>query len=189
MSTENAASGTSQDSSGTSENKSNDKVAYETYVKAIGEVKKLKDKLKDLESQAQSSNEEKLKEQNKFKDLADIYKKQLDEKNAKLEEQDKAITNGLKYQEFEKHLGGRLKNKDYATFVEFDKIVINPETQMVDESSAKSVVASFVKEHSHLVEFKSGKLPNDAAGSIGTFNGKDPAEMSSAELKEALKKL
>jgi hypothetical protein len=187
MSESNAGSATTQESSGSTENQSNDKVSYETYKRVLSEAKKFKDLAKQLEEEKAKGTEAKLTEQNEYKKLADIYKQQLDEKTKILNEQEASIVNGMKYQEFEKHLGGRLKNKDYTTFIEFEKIAIDPETKRIDEESVKGVVSKFVKEHSHLIDFNSGaKLPNKSA-STATFGGKSTDEMTPKELEAYIK--
>ena len=188
MSTENAVSDAPQTTSGQPEN-SQDKVAYDTYRRVLSEAKKLKDELMLIKEQEQKSHETKLKEQNEWKLLAENYQKQLEQTKSILTEQEQSIVNGMKYQEFEKHLGGKLKDKDYATFIEFDKIVMNPETKRVDEDSVKGVVSSFVKKHSHLVEFMNGaRVPNEAPRSTQHFNGSKPLEsMSAKELEEFIK--
>jgi hypothetical protein len=189
MSESNAGSATTQESSGSSETKSEDKVAYETYKRVLSEAKKLKEQVKANEELIAKTNEQKLKEQNEWKVLAENYKKQLDDKAKHLDDLNSQVVNGMKYQEFEKHLGGKLKNKDYATFIDFERIVMNPETKTIDEESVKGVVGQFVKQHSHLVEFQTGaRLPNES-GKSETFKGKSPNEMSPDEIKNELRKL
>lgn len=167
----------------------NDVVKYETYSKVLSEAKKLKEKVKEYETVLQQSQEQKLKEQNEWKALAEQYKNKLDQTSHVLQEQEKSIVNGLKYHEFEKHLGGKLKDKDYATFVEFDRIILNPETKQVDEDSVKAVAADFVKKHASLVEFQgSGKLPNQAATSFIPGN-KSVEEMTTKELEKQILQL
>lgn len=189
MSTDNAGSASTQESGGQSENQSNDKVSYDTYRKVLNEAKKYRDAFKQVEEEKQRMGEQKLKEQNEWKTLAEQYKTKLDETSKVLSEQEASIVNGMKYQEFEKHLGGKLKDQEYATFVPFDKIAINPETKRIDEESVKGAVADFVKKHSHLVEFQSGsKLPNEAArpGSVGV---KSLDEMSSGDIMNELRRI
>lgn len=184
MSDQQSVSDASQASGAQTETKPNDVVKYETYSKVLSEAKKLKEKVKEYESVLQQSHEQKLKEQNEWKQLAEQYKNKLDETSRVLQEQEQSIINGLKYQEFEKHLGGRLKNKDYATFVDFEKIVLNPETKQVDPDSVKAVAAEFVKQHPSLVEFPNqGKLPNKAAGGYVTTS-KSVNEMTKEELEK-----
>jgi hypothetical protein len=188
MSTENAGSASPQDSSGIPETKDQDKVAYDTYRRVLSEAKKLKEQVKLFEEEKSKGNEQKLKDQNEWKVLADSYKSQLDEKSKTLTDLNDQVVNGMKYQEFEKHLGGRLKNKDYATFIDFEKIVINPETRRVDEESVKGEASRFAKEHSSLVEFSSGRLPNESAKGSTSFSvGKSIESMTAKELEDFIK--
>lgn len=184
MSDQASVSDASQANSVQPETKSSDVVKYETYSRVLSEAKKLKEKVREYESVLEQSKEQKLKEQNEWKVLAEQYKAKLDETSRTLVEQEQSIINGLKYQEFEKHLGGRLKNKDYATFIPFDRIVLNPETKSVDLESVKAVAADFIKEHSSLVEFVgSGKLPNQAPQQF-VPQSKKVSEMSKEELEK-----
>lgn len=188
MSDSNAGGAAPQDSSGTTENiQEKDKVAYETYKRVLAEAKKFKDLAKQLADEKAQGDEQKLKEQSEYKKLADIYKAQLDEKNKLLQDQESSIVNGMKYQEFEKHLGGKLKNKEYATFIDFEKIAIDPETKRIDEESVKGVASSFLKSHPELVDLGSGaRLPNKAGGA-SSFSGKDTDKMSPKELEAYIK--
>lgn len=179
----------SQENGVQSETKSNDVVKYETYNRVLSEAKKLKEKVKEYETVLEQSKEQKLKEQNEWKALAEQYKSKLDETQNILQHQEQSIVNGIKYQEFEKHLGGKLKKQDYATFVPFDRIILNPETKSVDPESVKAVVADFIKEHSSLVDFPAaGKLPNQAAQSF-VPQGKRVEEMDVKELEKYMLQL
>jgi len=189
MSDQNVGSAQTQESSGSTEQTNQDKVAYETYKRVLSEAKKLKDQVRAFEEERSKGQENKLKEQNEWKALADSYKTQLDEKAKNLSELNEQVVNGLKFGEFEKHLGGRLRDKDYATFIDFDRIVLNPETKRVDDESVKGVVSDFVKKHSNLVDFDNGKrLPNEAANGSNNFSaGKKVDDMTARELEEYIK--
>lgn len=165
MSDQNAGSAAPQESSGSTETTNqNDKVAYETYRRVLSEAKKYKERLQAFEEQAAKIHEEKLKEQNEWKALAEAKDKEAKQLKETLADLNNQVVNGMKYQEFEKHLGGRLRNKDYASFIDFEKILINPETKTIDVDSVKTEAARFAKEHSSLVDFgQSAKLPNEAA--------------------------
>lgn len=189
MSESNAGGAAPQESSGSTEKETlQDKVAYETYRRVLAEAKKYKDQAKLLEDEKNKNHESKLKENNEWKALAEAKAAQVESLEKAYREQNEQIVNGMKYQQFEKHLGGKLKDQDYATFIDFDKIVINPETKRVDDESVKGVVSEFVKKHAHLVEFQSGKrMPNEAAIS-GSFSGeKNIDKMNAKELEEYIK--
>ena len=166
------------------------KVSYETYQKVLNEAKKAKEIVKHLAEEKAKNDEKALADQQQWKVLADQYKTQLEQTKSVLSEQEKSIVNGLKYQEFEKHLGGKLKNRDYATFIDFEKIAINPESRTVDEESVKSVVNEFLKSHSPLVEFQSGaKLPNGAGAGFDSKKNVSFKEMTTSQIEEELRKL
>lgn len=181
------ASGASDQQSGANadgDKSKKDVVAYETYSKTVDEVKSLKKKLQEFETAQTAQKEKSLKEQNDWKALAEAKEVQLAEAQKRLEEQETSITETFKLSAFQKHLGGKLRSDEYFNHVELDKIVFNPETKRVDEDSVKAVVADFVKKHPHLVEFKKGKMPNEAANS---FSGDFPKEIKKGEHKEHLK--
>lgn len=189
MSDPNGNSVPTQSVSDAPETKPSDVVKYETYSKVLSEAKKLKEKVREYELSLQQSQEQKLKDQNEWKALAEQYKTKLDQTSIDFEVQQRSIINGLKYQEFEKQLGGKLKNKDYATFIDFEKIILNPETKQVDPDSVKTVASEFVKSHPSLVEFSSqGKLPNQAATNYSSSN-KSVSEMDSKELEKHILQL
>lgn len=186
-----AGSASNNEASGSAENEINGKVAYETYKRVLDEAKKAKEQLREAANYKAQLEESKLKEQNEWKALADQYKKQLDSTSQTLQEQEKSIMNGLKYHEFEKQLGGKLKDREYATFIDFEKIVVNPESKKVEEESVKVVVSEFLKKHSSLVEFPGGaKLPNQAGASVATPGlEKDIKSMSREEIEAAIRKI
>jgi hypothetical protein len=95
MTDQSGVSDSSQANSVQSETKANDVVKYETYSKVLSEAKKLKEKVKEYESVLEQSKEQKLKEQNEWKALAEQYKHKLDETSSVLQEQERSIINGL----------------------------------------------------------------------------------------------
>ena len=175
------------DSSAT-EKKSQDKVAYETYSKVLAEAKMAKAKLKEYEAEKQSNHDNKLKEQNEWKALAEAKERALGETTSRLNELEGTILRSVKLNAFQKHLGGKIKDDAYYQFVDVEKIAYNPETQRVDEESARAVVSDFVKRHSSLVDFKTGRMPNEAAKQE-SFKSKKVSEMTAAEIEVELRKL
>lgn len=171
--------------SGAASGVNDDKVAYSTYSRVLSEAKKSKDRLDQLEKQLASEKESKLKEQNEWKTLAELKAKEAAELSEKLSERDRALQDGLKYEAFNRHLGGKLKHSTYANHIDFSKIVINPETGAIEENSVKSVVAEFVKDHAALVDFgNSGRLPGGAAKSASTSSEKSIGDMTKEETQK-----
>lgn len=61
-----------------------DFVAYETYRRAVGEVKALKAKLNELLAQKEAEEQQRLSEQGKWKEKAELLEKALREKDERL---------------------------------------------------------------------------------------------------------
>lgn len=183
---EQVGSAENQQTSGQAE-KSQDKVAYETYQRVLSEAKAAKEKLKLYEAEKQQITESKLKEQNEWKALAEQKEKSLAETTARLNELETTIVESVKLSAFQRHLGGKIKDEAYYSFVPVDQIVYNPETKKVDEDSVKGAVAEFVKRHASLVEFKQGKMPNEAS-SGAKVPAKSYEQMTTAELENELRK-
>jgi hypothetical protein len=183
---EQLGSADSQQSSGAVESKQ-DKVAYETYQKVLAEAKAAKERAKAAESQLQQYSESKLKEQNDWKALAEQKEKSLAETTQRLSELESTIVESVKLSAFQRHLGGKIKDEAYYSFVPVESIVYNPETKKVDEDSVKAAVSDFVKRHSSLVEFKQGKMPN-VAPQDARFAPKDPSKMEKDEIIAELRK-
>lgn len=182
-----AAGGGDQNSGANSGKGENQTVSYETYSKTVDEVKSLKAKLKEIETKSQTEIEAKLKEQGDWKTLAESKDAELKTLKQTLQSNEEAITDSIKLGAFQKHLGGKLKSDQYYSFVDTSKIAINPETKKVDEASVKQVVQDFIKEHSHLVDFKKNtKLPNDAKieGGKGGAGKPDISKMTPAEYEK-----
>jgi hypothetical protein len=156
--------------------------------KLLEEKRVVSEKLKTLEAQQQSQVDSKLKENNEWKLLAEQKEKSYLEVLAELEEKKLFEAQSIKLHAFNKHLDGKIKNSEYYRFVDVDKIILNPDSKVVDDDSVKSVVADFVKNHSSLVEFKTGRMPNEA-GSTGKIVGKDVSQMTSEEIQQHIKGL
>ncbi len=105
MSTENVASGEPQANSVQLENQTKDQVAYDTYRRVLNEAKKYKEELRQVKEAEQKSHEQKLREQQEWKALAEAKSAQAEQLEKTLREQQEQIVNGMKYQEFEKHYG------------------------------------------------------------------------------------
>lgn len=182
------ASGAGDQSGGAGSDTKKDAVAYETYSKVMDELKDLQRKLKEIDETKKTEEEKKLKEANDWKTLYEQTKSALEEKESKLENFQKDLNDSIKISAFNKHLGGKLKNDKYIDFIDLEKIAINPETRKVDSESVKLAVASFLKEHSHLVEFKGGKMPEVAAaglknGKVGGTADKPVEKMTSSDIE------
>ena len=164
-----------------------DKVAYSTYKRVLSEAKKYKEIAETLSKQTEAEKEKQLRDQEQWKTLAEMNAEKLSQAQKELDEKNRAIQDGMKFSEFQRQLGGKLKHPSYANHIDFEKIVINPETGIIDEGSLKMVVANFTKEHSALVDFgNKPKLPNESARSIDVTE-KTVSSMTENDRRAALK--
>lgn len=135
-----------------------------------------KSKQDELDAKAKKDEEERLIKEGQFSTIIE----QREAKIAELEEslnatkgevqsRDEAITNFKKAAAFEKVLGGKIKHDAYWSHVDFDKIVVNPESGQIDGQSLKTAAESFLETHKELVDFGANpNLPNGTPGSGGT---------------------
>ena len=163
-----------------------DTVAYDTYRRAMSELKEAQAKLKEQDAQRKLEEDERLKTQNEWKQIAERREKELADMRSHFEEQNSWIEKSVKLNAVYKHLGGKLKHQDYSSFIPLDKVLVNPETKLVDEATAKEVAAEFASTHSSLVEFRTPRLPNEAPGQKTTMSGKSLDEMTREEIQERI---
>lgn len=176
-----------------------DKVAYDSYRKAVSEKKKaqayaaeMEARLKEFEQNQRASEEAKLKEEGDLKKLLDLRNQDLErlkEQNTQLanagESYKKQIDDTWKLQAFFEKLPGTIDNNEYLNFVDIDGIVFkDPETREIDPSSVENTVAKFMEKHGRLVDIRNKKsLPSDAPKSVAP---KSFAEMSQEQRSAAM---
>lgn len=147
-----------------------DTVDYKTYFKTVNEVKKEREKRRELESKLneilegqKKVEEEKLKEQGEYKKLLQSREEELKMLKNKTLEYEQTLTNGQKMSEFMSKLPGKIKRKEYYSFIPVDEIVIDPETGTVDERTLDTAVNSFLENHRDLLDIRKGNsIPHDA---------------------------
>lgn len=185
-----------------------DKVAYETYQKVLAERKKdqakareLEAKLKELsefkssvEQERQKIKEQKLEEEGNWKALLEQrdnrlkeYEEKLNEYKSKNQSYEKNINDMIKLSAFDRALGGKLKKDEYYSFVDTDKIVINPETNQVDMDSLKNYANEFQNEHKELIDYKRSKLPTDAPSGSAKLTYDEWLKLPLAEKRKRMK--
>lgn len=152
-------------------------VAYESYMKALGEKKAAQERLKEMEARLsdfenaqREAEERKLNEKGEFKKIVELREAEIaklkDELNSVAKERDSYrgnLTDTYKLQSFYDKLPGKIKRQEFLNFVDLDSIVLDPETGSVDSQSVDNVVSSFMENYGDLVETnKFGGLPGDA---------------------------
>ena len=100
------------------------------------------------------------------------YEKILQSKEAEIkelrsqqEEIAKRNVQAAKLQAFMDVLPGKLRSKDYLAHVQIDDIVVDPDSNTVDDYSVKRTVDSFLANHSHLIEPKESAKAKIPTGS------------------------
>jgi hypothetical protein len=124
-------------------------VSYETYTKAIDEIKKTKAKLKELEDNQSKIIQEKMKTDGDWKGLLDSRESKIKELESQIGDI-KSRYDGLNEQVIESKklgkvlskLGGSLDSK-YFGLIDLDEVKINPETNDIDELSVIKVVDGY----------------------------------------------
>lgn len=176
-------------------NGTSNSVSYESHQKLLDQHKKSKDQMKDLEAKLKAfEDEKKLVEENKLREQGE-YKKILDTREAEIsklrsesESFKKSLFDGAKLQAVVDKLPGKIRNKQYYSFIDVDSIAIDPETHQIDEKTVELAANNFLKNHSFLIETKAGGTPpsDAAAGENGNLAYEDWLKMSSSDKKKNL---
>jgi predicted nuclease with TOPRIM domain len=146
-------------------------VDYKSYSRVVGTNKKLQSQVKDIqqkleafEQKERELEEKRLSEQGEYKKLLDLERKKRLEEESKRAQYQKDLLDAHKLNAVKEKLPGKIKRNEYYGFIDVDKIAIDPETGVIDESSIVEVVNSFVEQHGSLIERQgSAGLPQNAA--------------------------
>lgn len=173
---------------------SSDSVSYESYQKLLNQRKSdklkadaLEAKLKELEKKANEQEENKLKEQNKFKELYEAKSKEVADLSEKFTGLNQSIVRAEKLSAFERAAGAPLKHEAYYSHVDVDAIRMD-DSGNIDSESLNEVVGAFRNVHGDsLFNIKTAKtLPSGAPNEAATKGLKD---LTTEEIKAKLKEL
>ena len=163
---------------------SKDVVSHESFKKLLAQRKADQEKLKatttrlqeleakesELAKKESELEEQKLKSEGNWKALLESREsalKKLEEKNSELLDitkgYEKKFTDAHKINAFKEAIGGTLKQSEYYSFVDTDKIAIDPETGSIDDKTLKAYANEFTTKFKDLIQFKTAKLPDGAA--------------------------
>ena len=170
--------GASVDPDGIPDDKAKQTVSFATYDKSMKALAKSREREKELEEKynaveldRKTKEDAKLHEQGEFKKLLEQREKELTDMKSKLTLKEEQEATSRKLNAFLGKLGGKLVSNDFLTFVDVEKIVINPATNEVDESSITAEVSRYVAKYPTTVNFgKHGSLPADAPGPTNSIN-------------------
>jgi len=153
-------------------NEKSEPVTHDAYRRLLAQRKADQEKQKSLaekltmyEQKEKEAEDAKLMEQGEYKKMLQEREKQIRQLQEEREQYKTSLVKTVKLQAFQQALGGKLADPDYFSFVDTDKIAVDPETNTIDSESLKSYVNEFVSKHQRLVEFSSAKLPNSAPSS------------------------
>lgn len=142
--------------------KPEDKVAYETHRKLLGEKKKLAERLADFERKEKEREEKELREKEDWKGLVESREKERDEERQKRQNLETTLRDGLRLDAFTRKVSGRIDDQ-YLALVNLDKIAVDPETGRPDEVSLNEYVREFEKQYPAVIQRTgTSNLPNDA---------------------------
>ena len=156
--------------SGTEQKK--DFVQYETYSRVLSQHKKsqaeaenLRAKLAEYEAKEKELENKRLAEQGDYKKLLENERKARAEEEAKRKQYEKQLLDGHKLNALLEKLPGKIKRPEYYSFIDTDKIIIDPTSGHIDERSVEEVKTEFIRDHFALLEISNkATLPYNAPG-------------------------
>ena len=143
-------------------NESDHKRALDDMLKYKSQVKDLQSKLSEFEKKDKDAQEKKLAEAGEFQKIIAIKEAQLKEKEESEKYLRKTLFDAAKLNAITERLPGKLKHRDYASFIDLDKVALNPETNEISLDTVDAVVNDFVKSHPSLLETNPRILPSGA---------------------------
>jgi chromosome segregation ATPase len=156
-------------------------VSRESYLRAMDQLKAEQRARKELEAklaeQARKDQDEiekhlmKSGEVQKLIQLKDEKIDTLSKKTMELESNynglKSELTSAAKLQAVVSRLPGQLEHPAYMSFIDVDKIILNPETNEIESDSVDAVVNDFVKNHGKLLKTDTRTLPNGTPRTAG----------------------
>lgn len=165
-----------------------DSVSYETHQRLLGQHKKAQARLDELEKIFKEQTEKNLKEKEDFKTLYETAKTELSKKESEISEFRQQLELSKKYKAFSSYLkekhGAELASQDYAVLIDWDKVVINPDTGEIDKTVLANYVDDFAKSRKHIiVRPNDAKLPADSPkGGSNTISYDEWLKLPSKEM-------
>ena len=173
--------------------KTKDSVKYDTFQRVLRQKKSLEEKLsayektlEEIKMKDEADQQESLKKQQKFEELSKDLESKLEHERKEKETFKKSWLDTHKLQAVLDKLPSKPKRQEYLSFIDIDKIEIDPETGIVAES-VEEVANSFLENYGDLLQ-KSGKnLPSDAPSSKQKLTHEAWLKLPLSEKKTRLK--
>lgn len=168
-----------------------DHVAYDSYRKVVGQNKRLSERasaaeaeLERIRAEQQTAEEQKLAEQNRWKELHEAKVKELEAAKLQLNSTNKMIEEARKLKALNALAPIRPEFHNTTGTFNLDNIMVNPETGEVDESSVQREAERVRNVFPAILQTAQGpKLDNKAPipNSAGSLSIHDFAELSDKE--------
>jgi hypothetical protein len=173
---------------------SGDTVAYESYQKLLSEKKKLQARLDKQEREAEGKQREELEAQQKYKELWESEKTEVESLRGKVRSYEERWDDALKLDAFNRALGDtRRIDAKYSGFIDTSNILIDPETGKIDSLTAKREVDRVFKEYPEIVKSTvTNHLPNENPNPGKALTREEwlklPAKEMAARMREVIRK-
>jgi len=179
-----------------SDDDNTDGVSIETHRKLLREKKRAAERARELEAKVseyeaaeKERHEKSLQEQNKYQELLALREKELAEEREKTAETERRRLQARKVKAVLDKLPGSLPDA-YLIHINADKVLVNPDTGEIDDSSVHHVCKEFLEHHHVLL----GKPVSTAqvdpsapvANSAGKLSAEDWKSLPSKERKEKI---
>ena len=158
-----------QDNVVTDDASQEDKVSHSTYLKILGEKKKTSEKLKETQQRLDSLLAEKeaaekarLEEQGNYKEINKNLEEEIKKLRTSISEREAAESEAIKFSAVLEGLGGKVHKKFYP-LIDYESVILDPETRQPDELSVSKVVERITKEYPEIIQGQQNvRLPNGA---------------------------
>lgn len=172
----------------TPKTKTQDTVSYETHRKLLAEKKQLQERFQEsqnalaqLQGDVEAKTQRELEEQNRFKELFEMTKAENESLKTSISERDQQLADAFKLDAFNKALGDRKIDRKYSGFIDTKNILIDPESNTVDQLSAQKEVERILTEYPEIVR-SSGAKPLPSGAPQGTSSVKRPTQQERLQI-------
>lgn len=149
-------------------------------------MKELQAKLNEFEAEKEAMKRDELTKQEKWKELSDSYKKQLEKLQSERQDEKQKFVNFHKTNAFLENVP--LAKKEFIKFVNLDEIKIDDKGN-IDSDNLKKISDSFKQQYPELLKVNNtSRLPSDAPNTDG-LKTKNLQEMSRDELLKLFSKV
>lgn len=147
-------------------------VAYETYLKTLDEAKKAKARLREFEAAEKARLDKELVERGEYQKLLTQRDDELKSVRDEIASIRRKEADRLKLASILNAAGGEIDSKWYG-LIDYENVVINPDTGVVDEMSVARAVENLKKSYPEIIRTPNGpRLPVEApqGGSAGKIS-------------------